>query len=1521
VEHFYDVGGSIVYSNTALTNHLQSSAAIETKSKVLAEWNLNIFENIEAIGNYKNRPAYGSPDNTLPDTWVMENENTPTANRKWYGFTDYDTVIDGGYTDEGLTPVTFQTSNERQKALMSLEDCFKRFRPRSGINKLRAKDNGKYILPAYSNNIFARPRYYPAGRNDNFKYWSSFRSVGTENFGISKSGSPYLIQDAAPFVVYKNQIPTNKVVIKLQTNVSGIDSGALIDPASPSNKDPFFINSTTNYKSTPLSWKVQKYNGTNWIDIYTTTSDVFTTPDGYFELSYGLTNSEIFTTYKDKFLLIGTLTSTSALPSIKGEEFKGQSYLIKSSNTDKGTIYIHNGGTSSTNLNNFNQINPSYGWYKSEESISNAQLFVKELDKTIAPSYLDNETLVYREFENIQGLRIVVNRMVNERTTFDLIELSPRLAVDLTDVTSSFSLKKYASDLGVSSLPVGQLLASNGDMSIFDYNEVFNQNNKNSLLNVYSGNSLQFSFITKNLQLKFYETISKVKQTDNSYKDYHIPLKTMYADGFPQYDDSNRNITITLRDFVFYLESQIAPEIFLTNASISYIIATLLDSIGFSNYSFKRLPTEKDTVIPNFFISPNKTVMQVLQDIAIATQTTMFFDESNNLIVMGKRYLVPDSTADRDFDIMLYGSDTEDKKTNIANISSQSNDIYNDGKITYYNRYIRKKSNDTSLETLTDTSKTISYESVVLWAVNDLQDEATVSKNEEKGTFAGYPLTAMALASKLTSAIPKVVNQKIINNEMDFGDNIYWLARPTGYLYANGEIIRYDAQQYNVGNETVWIRDSNDYAKYYSQLSLGQKMYPTGLLRIYAEPKYNSDGTYVENTIAKHGRGQFGTTIAEHTATYNELDYEWKTPKTPLVTDWQHLFNSSISSTITADIVENKTNLKNTKMKPPTTTIKNFLSLPKYNVNTKNYEPTGTLQASALLLTGPNFTVKSNNGPSINYVKKDLGASVSYDTFGTRIRLLGTPQIKETSKTQRLSGSYPLYTSANLSAPVNGESGGIGVLTNTYGEGYYYEIVALNYADTKNFTVTDSIDAKTVLFYRMNMVKDGYTTLSLDGTFSQNNTVLTANNNRTLTTELGNNPVTFSVGKLIEVRNETQAALYSVVSMGSGSSPWILRKEIPVLKPTKLFSDFANILVDSGKFAPKVKRLQDSTEDSVYDLGIRVSKVNNKDWRLSIYLNGSILGTVQDKEPVTYGISQNISLFTRGSSQVMFNDAYAIKTLKKKPAASEVKASSEVFNGDKTSNLTYSKYSVNTLIKSGFLSNLSASEIPENSIYYEEFGTVMRECAYFNVKFDKAYPALVSKIAPQPASISEYVVTGYNSTPYRAEFLVFNTSDFALSLGNGSEYDTVLNIVGITYTEEVARELTVDGFYSNRSNFSSNSDYSSQVYKNRYAEIKNNRINYGNKSFAIDSPYIQSEDTATELMEYIINKISKPRKAVAVETFGMPIIQLGDLVKFSYDTGKTLPNAVTGNNFVVYAIEHQTAETGPSTIIYLSEVS
>ena len=76
-------------------------------------------------------------------------------------------------------------------------------------------------------------------------------------------------------------------------------------------------------------------------------------------------------------------------------------------------------------------------------------------------------------FKNVRGLRVVVERMNKFDSTFDLIEMSPRLVVDISDKTIEYSIKKILSDLGTSALPVGQLLASTGSISLFDDDQAF----------------------------------------------------------------------------------------------------------------------------------------------------------------------------------------------------------------------------------------------------------------------------------------------------------------------------------------------------------------------------------------------------------------------------------------------------------------------------------------------------------------------------------------------------------------------------------------------------------------------------------------------------------------------------------------------------------------------------------------------------------------------------------------------------------------------------------------------------------------------------------------------------------------------------------------------------------------------------------------------------------------------------------------------------------------------------------------
>lgn len=1535
-----------MYSDISLTNHLQTSSSVNVKSKVIAEWNLNTYETIQAVGNYKNRPSSASLDaNTAPNTVWNPNENDATSNtNQWYGYTDYDTTIDGGYTDEGSIPVTFRVSKDRQKSLMSLEDCFNRFRPRSGINKLRFFGKGKSIIPVSSfGNIFLNPRYYAASKDDKFKYWSSYRTTVekingvdvTAEYGISGvvSGNDKLIHDAAPFVIYKNLVPTNKIVLKIQTNVGPNNS------LPTANADPFFSGSTPNYKSTPLIWKIQKYTGAEWKDMKTFETDVFS-EDGYLQLSYGITN--IPSKYSNSFKLLGYVAELPAASTLSSIDI-GKAYIVRTSNTDKGVLRIWNGSSWDT------AITPTYGWDKSVESITNSQQFVTELDKTLAPSYTENSSTVYREFEYIKGLRIVVTSMLNTNTVFDLIELSPRLEVDLTDNVSTFSIKKFASDIGNSNLPVGQLLSSTGEITIFDNNQVFNKNNLNSLLNINSSTTL----INKGLQIKFYEIVSNVPQefsiiskspqptgttnisitTENphgivsndtvlvsgvqplgyngvwtaqsgtsgttlilnigsnpgnitksgtaiksnaNYKDYYIPIKVMYSDGFPQYLDGSREVSMSLRDLNFHFESFLAPEIMLRNASLSFIVATLLDSIGFSNYKFLRASNTNEPVIPYFMVPPNKNVMEILQDLAIATQSAMFFDELNNFVVMSKEYLLPSGNT-RSKNINLYGSDDDARKANILELNSESDDIYNDGKIVHYNRYIRKKPNNIQTLSQLDKDQVFEYQRVVFWSLES-QEQQTKSKNEEDNTQSGYPLSAIPLAKTLDTSLPVVVLKNsepvIENNIIEFGDGVYWLGRYNGYFYSNGEIIKYDAVEYAYGSAdstgTIWITSNDDYQLYFSKINKGDKMYQTGRVRIYAEPSYDSNGKYKIGPIEKHGRAQFGTKVAEHRVDSPSTTSWWENEKNSLPVLYKQFFPKSAN----VDFDKNKDNIR--ELKPKTETIvKNFLGTQTYSTKNKRPQYKDTIQTSGLVLTGPGFKQAENGLATISYVKKALSNDIDYDTFGARIRFLAD----KTNNPDffKFYSSYPAYdfNDSNIGylkndntvvrgpSKLGAQSGGIAIMTNSKGEGYYYEIISLDY--TNSSVLKGQAELNTLFFYKLKL----------------NNTT-------------------------------------------------------NILEPEILYSDFRNILPDTGKFLLKP---ENTREDFTYDLGISVSKNNNNSWIFTLYLDNEQLVLFEDTKPMT-NLTNSMSLFVRGSSQLICENIFAMRRFLTK-AEMTVTVNSQLTNAEKEkiaytlgsfpnstkvfSDVTIpgvpsNKYGLSPLVQTGFLSKLSTSSIPESEIWYEEFGAIMRECAYFNVKFDKAYPALTSIINPVPAFLGGYRVAGYTSTPYRAEFLVFNITDATLDLGANKGYADSLNITGVTFTESLARELTVDEFLTDKSDYNEKVNYNPVDYKNKYTDIKNNRLLYGTKSFVIDSPYIQSQDSAYDIMNFVINRVSKPRKAVGVSVFGLPIIQLGDIVGFYYDNTKTLPNTVTNNNFVVYASEYRRDSSGVGNMLYLSEV-
>lgn len=1559
-------GGTAVYD--ALKNHLISTSVINTQTKVIGEWNLNAANNIATIGNYRYfnngnaQPIFAGIEGTvvagqstvvvdstahlvpgqavyqqvsespspyegtmstsqihitsidadgvtftvsdpnevsglvvfdvdqIPTIFVEETANT--VQPAYYGATDSDVIVDGGLDGED-NPYVFKTSNEKQKMLYSLEDCFGKFRPRSGINKafwhgIGSEKNGHRLFGYSDSEMSTRPRYYASSRYDKFKYWTSYRTIekmlgdGTstqENTGISQliynvdlERTENLIADTAPFIVYKNSIAANRVVIKMQTHVGSSDSENSV------------------YKEVPARWSVEKLNDSDqWSSILEINNNVipeypdyFDVPnDGYVELQYGV---DIPTGYEDVFYHAGEYANANNLPLTS---FHGYSYLVGASKTSPGTYHVWDEDEQQYVVpNDF----ASYSWKVGSQSVGRTTPLVTN---TTSPEYFQDNSSpepTYREFDFLKGLRLVIHSMKNTGTTnafsiFDLIELSPRLAVDLSDKTTEFSITKVASDLGNSGMPVGQLLSSTGKLSIFDYDQAFNT--YNTFSHETKTGSILDGVVNRNLQVKFYEITKNV-----GIYDYYMPIKTMYAEGFSEFSSMDRMVSLQLKDQFIQFESMTAPELFIPQASLSYAVSMLLDSIGFSNYSFKRIGSS-DPTIPFFFVQPDLSVAEVLNSLAVSTQHTMFFDEYNNFIIMSNDYMLP-AKEDRDVDSVLYGSrdysigdqnvkNNNNKLSNIIDIKTEMDDIYNDGKIVYKARSIQRDMKELKQSYAVDEGRTWVYKPVLLWEAQD--EDATKSINEQNSKTSGYALTAIPLNTELSVDVPvfDTLTNQVINNIIDLGQGAYWVPRYNGYFYANGEIIRYDAVEYlaevvysngSIGTKAYWFKDVLDYKNYFSKLKFSKKIYPSGRVRIYSKLDANLN-------VVAHGRGQFGTDIAVHRS---EMDPYWSTTtnRVGVIMKSDYLFTNSSSGVRTPvpantvvgtvgklgdSLAKKSTSITNKMKNVLITVIPDEKDTTGKKSTTKRSETNGTVRASALIMQGPSANKikasSSKTNPStardfISYVYKPLDIKNKYVHFGTRMRIVG--KVDDANRDQQIVyGDTSYYTEDKTS--IKGGSGGIAIMVNpTTNAGYYFELSALSYTGLQNNAEDLVLD--NVFFYKLH--KD---------------------------------------------------------PLDSQDSPHAI--------PVPLFTANMGVLADDGEFVGQSRTMAEKYP-TVYDLAVEYVKISDTWLRFYLYINGKMIATVDDdgtQGPIL-PIKNNIALFNRGASKVMFENVYALGNRYSLNSNKEFNVGtniSPVFRATSESTDTATaKYALSGIIKEAFLGSVSPSSGPSTAIYYDEFGTIMREAAYFNVKFDKAYPALMAKLVPTINTNKGYIASGFSANAYGAEFMIFNATDTVLNLDSST--GNYLRIQGVAFNQEANNTLTVDEYYNKLSDFSnpkfSATGLDTTTSYNAYVDIKNSRTTYGLKSFSLEAEYLQTQDDANKMMKWLMEKISKPRRAIGVSTFGTSYIQLGDILKVDYvDENNIGQSSSQDARYVVYSIDYKYDSNGPQSVLYLSEVA
>jgi hypothetical protein len=1332
-------------------------------------------------------------------------------------------------------------------------------------------------------------------------------------YGISKAGIGGInpIEDAAPFVAYKKAVPANRIVVKLQTNVGKVDLGPFKSRKSSNLPDPFFGESN---KTVPQNFKIQYLTESDqWIDAanFNSTSvrpdgssPIFDA-DGHLSLEYGLI---VPNEYRESFFLVDTVNNASVLPD---KNVIGHAYLVVRNKGERGILYIWNGTI-------YDQRIPNYGWNVGGDETTQATSFVQDLTSPAFYESVNESVPVFREFVFLKGIRLAVESMSRPNVPLELIEISPRLAANLSGKVVGFDISKMLSDMTASALPVGQLIASTGVLELFDEDQAFNANNGWDLAN--RSGSIVADYVLKNVKFIFYEVIKNVNQND-----YYVPIKTLYSEGIPQSNQTVGTVSIELRDFYFYLESITAPSILITEASLSQAVCLLLDSIGFSNYVFKRIADEPDPVVPYFFVAPEQNVAEVLQQLAVATQSAMFFDEYNNFVVMTKEYLL-DETNNRPVDLSLLGQDMltdengnyyvyNDKvystetlpKTkesgaylnyadggiyvwsdepndwvkvgtnqkvvpaNIIAVSSEDQRVYNAGTIDYTARYIQRSYG--SLQQSLHVDKTWIYKPVLLWEVSGT--EKTSSANSERQEK--FALAAMPINTDLSENVPTVISNRIVNNVLDVGENAYWVTRFKGYLYANGEIIRYDAVEYSIsGFGNVWLSDNLEYQKYFAQLPFNGKIYPTGLLRIFAEPFYENISGLVRlknGPVVEHGRGQFGTPVVFHPA---GLSAYWSDNANVqgLNMESQLLFTREIEPTLPPTEIGAAGVLKARAEKSQRTGIvKNFLSSTfstETDVANLKSTTTGTIQSSALVFTGPEIASSDNPRNFVSYVHKQLTGAFRH--FGTRMRIIGKVEALG-DRAQTPVGGMTYYSvpgnDPTQTISIGGGSGGISLVNPKTNNGYYFEIAAVTAENLERYLTTPSSNENT----------DG------EGEFDS------------------------SLDNIMFYRVEKEV----------GSSKAI---------PKKLWGGIGNIIVDDGNFVGQY-RFAGEENPTVYDLAIEYVDVSSTTRVFYLYINQKLVKTVVDEGRPIPLVDPSIGLFVRGTSKVMFENVYAL---------SQNYASNSVFStntpiasifGDANQEVNASealtKYALSGAVQKTYLSGIRPNSVPDYNLYFEEFGTIMREAAYFNIKYDRAYPALYAKIAPTFTRLKGYTVSGFAADSYGAEFLVFNNTDTILNLDETT--GNYLRILGVTFTQDTTNTITVDDYLEKRGNLADPEIVGDSVvtspfrFTEQFEKIKISRLLYGKNEFVLNSPYIQDQDTAENILDWLIDKNLRPRKAVGLSLFPNATLQLGDIVNINYKNNEGLDVISSEETrFVVYNIIYEKSSEGPSMIAYLSEV-
>lgn len=195
--------------------------------------------------------------------------------------------------------------------------------------------------------------------------------------------------------------------------------------------------------------------------------------------------------------------------------------------------------------------------------------------------------------------------------------------------------------------------------------------------------------------------------------------------------------------------------------------------------------------------------------------------------------------------------------------------------------------------------------------------------------------------------------------------------------------------------------------------------------------------------------------------------------------------------------------------------------------------------------------------------------------------------------------------------------------------------------------------------------------------------------------------------------------------------------------------------------------------------------------------------------------------------------------------------------------------------------------------FFDEFGILVHEVRPFTVTFDKG-PVTYSDL--YFSNQSQVVCLDYIGTPFSAEFLLANASrdnavvqgEDTITFGSDNPVNQVCMITGRTIQQQDEKTITKTNDSAVRAR--------------------------GEVNLDISSDWIQSEDHANDLANWVVDNWSTPADEADIQSFGNPLFEISDIVAVNYPA---LNMTASNNTYFITKISHDFSDGGLGTSVVL----